>query len=93
MGYRVDYQPIKKVRDIQKRTVRLPALTALFLLIFWILVNSVWPSGTTVLRGLLFSGNSTVTAAALNEMVIELRSGEALPSALEAFCGKVIRES
>lgn len=93
MGYRVDYQPVKKVRGVEKRTARGPALTALFLLTFLLLVNSTWPRGAEVLRGLLFSGDAAVTAAALDDLAAELRSGEELDSALESFCRKVIQEA
>lgn len=93
MGYRVEYRPVKKVRRMEKRTVRLPALTALFFLLFLLLVNSIWPRGTEVLRGLAFSGDAAVTADALDVLAMELRAGEALPSALETFCRKVMGEN
>lgn len=93
MGYRVDYQPVKKVRGVEERTARAPALTAVCFLLFLLLVNTVWPRGSEVVQGVLFSGNVTVTASALEEMVVELRSGEKLYSAVETFCRKVVQES
>ena len=89
MGYRVDYQPVKKVRGVQKRTVNVPAMTGVCLLLFLLLVNSAWPRGAEVLQGLLFSGDVSVTAAALEDMAVELRAGEELSSAVETFCKKV----
>lgn len=93
MGYRVDYQPVKKVRGVEKRRIGVPALTGLFLLLFILLINSVWPRGAEVLRGLLFSGDISVATAALEDMAVELRSGEELSSAVETFCKKVIQEA
>ena len=93
MGYRVDYQPVNKVRGLEKRTARAPALAALCLVLFCLLVNSIWPRGAEVMRELLIPGNPAVTVAALEDFAEELKAGEALPSALEGFCRKVIREA
>lgn len=91
MGYRVEYRPVKKVRRVEKRTVRLPALTGLCLLLFVFLVSSFWPRGAEVMRGLVFSGDVAVTAAALEEMAGELRAGAGLSDAVETFCQKIIQ--
>lgn len=93
MGYRVDYQPVKKVRGVEKRTARLPALIAVCLVLFLLLVNCTWPRGAQVLRGLFFPGDAAATAAALEDFAMELKAGEELPSALESFCRSVIREA
>lgn len=93
MGYRVDYQPIKKVRGAEKRTVSVSALTGLCFLLFVIIVNSTWPRGADILRGVIFQGNAAVTAAALEDLTAELTAGEELFSAVEAFCHKVIQEA
>lgn len=93
MGYRVEYQPVKKVRGAEKKTSRAAALTALCLVLFVLLVNGFWPRGQAVLRQLLVPGDAAVTVAALEDLAQELRSGEALPSALESFCRKVTREA
>lgn len=93
MGYRVDYPPIRKIRGAEKRRTAAPALTGLFLILFFFLVNSTWPRGAEVLQGLLFSGDTSVTAAALEEFALELRAGEELPSAFETFCRTVIQNA
>ena len=93
MGYRVEYQPLKKVRGVEKRTASVPVLTGLFLLLFLLLVNSTWPRGAEILQGLIFSGDTSVTAAALEELALELRAGEKLPSAFETFCRTVIQNA
>lgn len=91
MAYRVDYQPIKKVRGAEKRRVPVPALIAMFFLAFVLLVNTAWPRGSQVLRRLVFSGDTAVTAAALEDMARDLGEGEALPDALEAFCKTILK--
>jgi len=93
MGYRVEYQSVRKVRGVEKRTSSLPALIGLCLMLFLLLVGSCWPRGAQVLRGLVMPGNPSVTAAALEDFALELKAGEALPSALEGFCRRVIQEA
>lgn len=93
MGYRIDYGPVRKIRGAEKRRVGAAALTGISFLLFLLLVNSCWPRGSQVLRGLVFSGNAAVTAAALEDFSVELQMGEELPSAIENFCRKVIQES
>ena len=93
MGYRVDYQPIRKVRGVQKQKRGIPALAAAFFLLFLLLVNSAWPQGRDALQKLLFSGDMEATSAALEILADELKAGEALDSALQTFCRSVIREA
>ncbi len=90
MAYRVDYQPIKKIRGAEKRVAAAPALTALCLVLFFLLVHTVWPRGAQVLRGLLFSGDTAVTGAALELFAQDLRAGEAFSSALQTFCRTIL---
>lgn len=93
MGYRVDYQPIKKVRGAEKRKTRVPALIAMCLLLFVFLVNSLWPRGAEVLRGVIFPGDTAVTVSALEDFAVQLKAGEELPSAFKTFCRKMIQEA
>lgn len=91
MGYRIDYRPIRKIRGVEKRRSSVAALTALFLLVFVLIVNSTWSRGTEVLQKLIFSGDISVTTAALEDLAMELRAGEEVSSAVETFCRKVIQ--
>lgn len=93
MGYRVDYQPVKKVRGAERRRSRVLALTGLCLIVFLILVNSVWPQGMELLRELLIPGDTAVTVAALEDLASELGAGEALSGALENFCRRILVEA
>lgn len=92
MGYRVDYQPIQKVRRMEKRIVRVPALAVLCFLLFLLMVNCMWPQGSAVLRKVIFPGDIAVTVAALDELAETLQNGASLQNALYAFCQSVIRE-
>lgn len=93
MSYRVEYEPVKKVRNVEKRVVRVPALTASCLLLFLLLVNGFWSQGREVLREILLPGDAAVTAAALEEFAQELKMGEPLGDAVEGFCRTVIEEA
>ena len=93
MGYRVEYQPIKKTPGALKKTSRAPAMTAVCRRLFLLVVNSIWPRGKEVLRDVLIPGDAAGTMAALEDFALELRAGEELPSAFETFCRNVIRDA
>lgn len=93
MGYRIDYQPIKKVRNLEKRTAGVPAMTALFLMLFFMLVFSFWPQGAELLREMLIPGDPDVTVAALETFAQELQCGESLYSAFDTFCRQLLAEA
>lgn len=92
MGYRVDYQPIKKIRGIEKRKSSTAAYVGICIGLS-IIICSMWPNGKQILGKVLFSGDAAVTAEALEELTVDLKEGEQLSDALEAFCKYVIEES
>ena len=89
MGYRVEYQ-MEQTEKTDARPGRFPVMLGSCLLVFLLLVNGLWPRGAQMLRELLLPGNPAVTVAALEDFAQELKAGEALESALESFCRKVI---
>ncbi len=91
MGYRIEYQPVPKLRRVKKRRSAALALTGIFFLLFCVLVNLLWARGAEVLGKLFFSGNVAVTVDALEHFVMELGAGEEFPSAFETFCRTVIQ--
>ncbi len=91
MGYRIVYPAAKKIRGVEKQRSRRAALTGLFVLMFLILVCSVWYDGKRVLQGLLFSGNADAVLEALEVAWMELREGERLLSAAEGFCLRILQ--
>lgn len=90
LGYRIDYQSTKKVRGMEKRTAPAPALAALGLLLFLLLVSTLWPAAGEPLRALVFPGEAAVTVAALEELSADLKAGENMQTALEGFCRQVM---
>lgn len=92
MSYRIDYQPMKKVRGLEKRTAPRSALAALCFLLFLVLTLSFWPRGAEALRALVIPGDAAVTVAALEDLAVDLRAGENVQSALEGFCRQVAGE-
>ena len=90
MGYRIDYQPVRKIRGVEKRVSTELSLSAIFFALFLLLVNAFWQEGSEVIRGLLFSGDAAVAASALEDFALELRMGETVSSAFVTFCRKVM---
>lgn len=92
MSYRIDYQPMKKVRGWEKRTAPKSALIAFSVLLVLVLTFSLWPKGAETLRVLVIPGDAAVTVAALEDLAVDLRAGESVQSALEGFCRQVAGE-
>lgn len=90
MGYRITYEPVKKVRGAEKRHSSTAALAGLFFLVFLLLVNLFWPQGAQTLRELILPGDGAVTAAALEEFAEDLGSGLPIAAAAEDFCRRII---
>lgn len=80
MAYRVVYQAAKKVRGAEKRRSGAAALVGLALVL-----GVLTPWG----RELLIPGNPAVTVGALRELSEDLKAGQSLEEALEAFCREV----
>lgn len=93
MGYRIDYQPVRKIRGAEKRRSRRAALTGVFFLLFLFGVQILWQEGGQVLRGLLFPGDAAVTAAAMEDLVQQLGAGVRVGEALELFCRRIMEGS
>lgn len=90
MGYRVEYESVKKVRGVQKRTTGRLALTGIFFLVFLVLVACFWPEGREILRDALLPGDSAVTAAALEELARQVQQGTDLSQAVVEFCRDIL---
>lgn len=89
MGYRIAYENIGKRRDKKKRNW--PSVIAVtcvgMLLTGAITIKSV---GLKWVQEVLIPGDPAVTAAALEEMVAELRQGTSLTEAVTSFCQEII---
>ena len=93
MGYRVEYETVRKVRRMEQRKSGRAALTAVFFALFLILTTMLWPKGREALRELLIPGDPVVTVAALETLAEELQTGAELGDALENFCQTIVREA
>ena len=89
MGYRVDYEPVQK----QKTNGRVIVLTVAFFLAFVLMRHVFFPGAESLLRELLLPGDAAVTAAAWEDLTLELRSGQPIGSAVENFCREIIRNA
>lgn len=85
MGYRIEYLPIKKIRGAERNRGVLPCLTAVWFLVFALLVNLYWPQGKMVLQRIVFPEKASVTAAAVDVLAENMRSGEDVYQAISAF--------
>lgn len=90
MGYRITYEN----GSIRKETVKINKLKwkqCLIGMIAAVLAFALMiPGGRLWLRDLILPGDEEITAAALENMVGELRSGEPVGEALEAFCREIL---
>lgn len=92
MGYRVEYETTTK-RWRGKGSGRFAGLTAAFLVLFLVLVNTYWSQGRMVLSQLLWPGDLTATKQAVEALVEELRWGEPIGDAVEGFCWEILQDA
>lgn len=90
MAYRIDYCPGKKTGGGgRKRRAALIAAICLCLLVAVLEVSGL----KTLLWNRLMPGDPAVTAAALEEMVQAIRSGENAADAVTAFCMEIVENA
>lgn len=91
MAYRIEYgSPVPPQYIKRTNPLRLQIMTAVFLLTFSLLVRQFFPAGTQKLRQLLLPGTPSVTQAALDTLMGDLRNGESLTDAFTTFCVYII---
>lgn len=93
MGYRIDYKPASRVRRREKDRFGSVLLSGLFFLFFLFMVKIVWPSGWDVLTGLIFSGDLAVTAAAVENLALQLDMGVPAEDAFLSFFRTIMEGS
>ena len=90
MGYRISYEN----GVIRKETRQKPRIKwkkwALCVSTAALAVTLCLPRGRLWVRDLVLPGDAEVTAAALEGMVCDLRDGEPMGEALEAFCREIL---
>ncbi len=90
MGYRIDYQPVHKIRDKAQLHRPIPAMICIVLLLFLFLTCYFLPSGRTMLQDILLPGDAAVTAAALSDFSENIRAGNSFLNAFEVFCLEIL---
>lgn len=91
MAYRIVYGPMPgNAAQKTAGSFRLHIMTAIFLVLFVLLVRQVWPEGTDMLRTFLLPGDPTANEQAVSSLIQDLRAGEAFADALTVFCRQII---
>ncbi len=92
MGYRIEYEKIGKIsqRTEKRWTGVLMGTLVIVLVLGAIAVKTV---GLEWVQEVLLPGDPDVTAAALEGMVEDLRSGEGIAEAFKAFCQEIIKNA
>lgn len=91
MSYRIVYGQMPRCTG-KKRIwgLRFRIWTAVFFLMFVLVVRLYWPEGRGLLRTFLLPGEPSVTEAAYWSLVANLRQGFPAGEALSAFCQQII---
>lgn len=91
MAYRIIYGEDPVItKQRRSRPLRLQTMTAVFFLLFALLVSFTWSEGTEKLREYLIPGERSVTQAAFQTFVEDLQEGEPVGDALTTFCRDII---
>lgn len=90
MGYRIAYEPGRRIKRTEKR--RNPFLFPLivFLTAALALISLCWPEGKQFVLSALFPGDAAVTVAALEDMAQKLGEGVPLSETFRQFCLQVL---
>ena len=87
MSYRIEYGSSIPAQYVKKKTyMRLQIMTAVWLLLFTLLVRGFFPAGTEQLKRILLPDAHSVTQTALNDLTEKLRNGQPLHDAFTSFC-------
>ena len=90
MAYRIDYGP-PLPRRAGKHSIRLPLLTAAFLLLFLVGVKAAWPAGSEKLSQLLLPIRAAVQSReAVQTFLSDLQSGQSFYDSLASFCRQIV---
>ncbi len=92
MAYKIRY-PSGKPNGNKSHTLRLQIITAAFLLAFVFCVRASRPEGAEILRDCLLPREPVDAQAAVQTLVDNLESGEAVPDAMAAFWQEILHGS
>ncbi len=89
MGYRIEYDKLGKLPQ-PARKHRKGVFAVILVLLLVCGAIAVKSAGLDWVKEFLIPGDPEITAAALDTLVEDLRSGEGLAEAVRAFCQEII---
>lgn len=91
MAYRIEYAQNSKYQPPASFSWdRLGRMAVVFFLIFLLATAVFWADGRLMLQRILLPCDMDVTTAAFGSMLEDIREGESLEVAVEAFCKEII---
>ncbi len=93
MAYRVDYSKSGMREEVRERTFNISKAICTLALIFLIVLMGIIYPQKHMLEELLIPGDAEVTKQATAELVSNLRGGEGISEALQAFCVEIIENA
>ena len=91
MAYRIEYAQNPQYQPPASFSWdRLGRMAVVFFLIFLLATAVFWPDGRLMLQRILLPCDMDVTTAAFGSMLEDIREGESLEVAVEAFCKEII---
>lgn len=91
MGYRIDYTDRTKRSYSAEEKRPFPwRILGIFLIVFVILFNFLYPGGREMLDLILWPGDKVQTLSALERMVQELGTGKTVVAVIGNFCREIL---
>lgn len=87
MGYRIDYQPVRQRKHAKKWLMILIVPVCVLLMI---LAGTYPDSCRRLMFQLVFPGDTELTIASINSIVMEMETGRSFVDAVRIVCGQVI---
>ena len=92
MGYRIEYEKIGKI-PVRKDKNRIGIILGALVVLLVLGAIAVKTIGLEWVQEVLLPGDPDITAAALEGMVEDLRSGSGIVEAFKAFCEEIIQNA
>ena len=94
MSYSINYREPSVIKATDKRKKsRIPIMTAVFFLLFMLVVKAFWEKGDERLSRILWSQDLVVLERAVQYIFAAVEHGQPFPEAVQAFCREIIHEA
>lgn len=91
MGYRIDYEPnLKRKYPLKRQKGNFIEITVAVFLLACIVILLCNPGVHGLLQEILLPGDPQKTAEAIENMIVNLKSGETFKNSVTAFCVEII---